>query len=669
MKNKLLFILFLSFSVSAQSQSSNSSCGTSLPAMEAVLKTEQAMVKQMQIQSSFPSLVTVPLKIHIIRNSDGSGGLSIADLNAGVAALNSFYTGFNMSYYVCGEIHYIDNTDFYSLNVDIEKHQLVLNNVDDAVNVYFANELSQGGFPINGVTSFPQASRNENYVFMKNSEMAAGITLAHEFGHYWNLFHTYETSFGHELVSGSNCSSAGDLLCDTPADPCCNHYNATTCTYTGTIKDANNQSYAPSLTNIMSGYGYCRNTFSPNQISRAVAGYSIRTALLGQYNWDCRPPAAAPTNLLASAIACGTRLTWQDNASNEMGYIIEFSSGIGWRGIGKVGAGVTTFDDMLWGITAGLTYQYRVVAANAQGQYSSVLSYVKYSETGCYCIPASTNCSEGDAITGVLLFSGSTTILEKYSDCSAGGYSFTGTAVPVLSKAATYSFRIERGLQYNVGLKIWIDYNLNGVFEAGEEVYSRSPSNWATSAGSFTVPANSGVGQTRMRVRIFYNAVPSDPCTNISSFGETEDYLLEIASGACTLAAPSVTNAERCGSGSVHLVSTGCSGQVMWHKDNSLVHTGASYTTPHLIANTSYEVYCQVGACISSSIPVSVTILNNLSFGGAIQTGNINYRVGQTITSQAKAQDRVGYAAGNSIELLPGFETLGVFRASIEDCQ
>ncbi len=42
-------------------------------------------------------------------------------------------------------------------------------------------------------------------------------------GHYFDLFHTYETYFGIENIArtGScvNCSISGDLLCDTPADP------------------------------------------------------------------------------------------------------------------------------------------------------------------------------------------------------------------------------------------------------------------------------------------------------------------------------------------------------------------------------------------------------------------------------------------------------------------
>ena len=39
----------------------------------------------------------------------------------------------------------------------------------------------------------------------------------HEMGHVFFLYHPFETQFGIECTSGSNCATAGDLVCDTPA--------------------------------------------------------------------------------------------------------------------------------------------------------------------------------------------------------------------------------------------------------------------------------------------------------------------------------------------------------------------------------------------------------------------------------------------------------------------
>ncbi|MBL0071623.1 MAG: hypothetical protein IPP34_07360 [Bacteroidetes bacterium] len=34
-------------------------------------------------------------------------------------------------------------------------------------------------------------------------------------GHFFGLYHTFETQFGSELANGSNCATTGDLVCDT----------------------------------------------------------------------------------------------------------------------------------------------------------------------------------------------------------------------------------------------------------------------------------------------------------------------------------------------------------------------------------------------------------------------------------------------------------------------
>ena len=68
------------------------------------------------------------------------------------------------------------------------------------------------------------------------------------------LYHTHQTSrFGYELVSGSNCDTAGDLICDTPADPGLSSSNVdTTCKYKGTSRDPDGNTYNPDTRNVMS---------------------------------------------------------------------------------------------------------------------------------------------------------------------------------------------------------------------------------------------------------------------------------------------------------------------------------------------------------------------------------------------------------------------------------
>ena len=72
---------------------------------------------------------------------------------------------------------------------------------------------------------------------MANGCANNGSTLPHEVGHFYGLPHTHDQ--GNELVNGSNCATAGDNFCDTPADPNLSGVVNSSCVYTGTATDAN----------------------------------------------------------------------------------------------------------------------------------------------------------------------------------------------------------------------------------------------------------------------------------------------------------------------------------------------------------------------------------------------------------------------------------------------
>lgn len=632
----ILLISTLSFSQTKKPLKDNDKisedCGTPLPTPQ-VIEANETFIKNYKKKPSLISpAIVIPIKAHIIRNTNGTGGLSLTVLNDAINTMNLQFAALNMSFSICGPIHYIDNTALYSLNVDTEDSELVKNNVHDALNIYFVNTLTSGSSTLYGISAFPSSDRNENRMIMANGATSNGTTLGHEMGHFWNLYHTHETYLGAERVNGSNCTTAGDQVCDTPADPCCYFYNQSTCTYTGTGLDANGEPYNPQLTNLMSYYHACRNTLTSGQIERMEAGYYLRNSLMGTYNMECRPSVPAATNLTITPSGCNAVFTWSDNTTNEMGYIIEMatSSTGPWTAIANVNINTTSYNYSEYSsLSPDNTYYFRIATANSNTSYSPVVSILKEATPNCYCTPSPTSCSDSDVITNVTLKAGSTTIMTQNSGCNPQGYSITTPSViPTLSSGSTYAISVNKPIAYDAGLKIWIDYNRNGVFEPGEVITTYGISNWSSTGDlSFTVGAVSQ-GQTRMRVRLAYNAIPENECTAYS-WGENEDYIINLS---CSTPEPMIANVPRCGVGTVTFNTSGCTGTYNWYSTSaggSPLASTATFTTPSLSANTTYYVSCTVAGCTSTR-RAAQAIINTIPSAPTVNSPSINS--GQTAT-------------------------------------
>jgi len=75
---------------------------------------------------------------------------------------------------------------------------------------------------------------------------------------------------------------------------------------------------------------------------------------------------------------------------------------------------------------------------------------------------------------------------------------------------------------------------------------------------------------------------------------------------------PTASNPLICSGSSVTLTTTGPGGVYQWYDaatGGNLLITGASYTTPALIATTTYYVQTTIGGCTSARTPVIVTVL------------------------------------------------------------
>ena len=290
----LVLSVFLSTSVSLFSQNSEAvNCGntTSTKTLDfyknikpQLKKYEDDFLASKSAKGTVPYQVlnAIPVKAYIVRNSDGSGGLDMNDLNHAISNLNEIYKDAYLEFFLCDGVQYIDDDNLCHFKKGNEKDIIESNYVPGLLNLYFTDYIeNESSEAICGYSD--NVGRND-FVVMRNSCATNASSLPHEIGHFFSLLHTHgaDNNGTTELVDGSNCDTDGDGICDTPADPTLSYSSVDdSCNYTGSAIDANGDAYHPDTRNMMSySRKECRQYFSEQQLARMYAFYMTTKSYL-----------------------------------------------------------------------------------------------------------------------------------------------------------------------------------------------------------------------------------------------------------------------------------------------------------------------------------------------------------------------------------------------------
>ncbi len=275
MKNIFCFcLLLLGFSnIKAQL------CGTPTNVPDLLQSIPSANLKQ-----AGPSYL-IRIYAHFIRTSASTGGITQAEFNT---AWQQLITDFN-PHNICFSLEGIDNisSDLYyvgGFSNFTPPYQNNLTNifntnlVPNAINIYF----------------FPNNLINQNFAGVAQNVPANAFAiggsfgslvysntriLSHEMGHCLGLYHTHHQldgggSFCADCANGTNCTTCGDFVCDTPPDPYLLNYPNPNCinlSFPSTLIDPCGAVFDPDEKNIMSYTPVqCRQYFSSGQ------GYRMR---------------------------------------------------------------------------------------------------------------------------------------------------------------------------------------------------------------------------------------------------------------------------------------------------------------------------------------------------------------------------------------------------------
>ncbi len=157
--------------------------------------------------------ICINVQYHIVRTTIGTGGATVASIDQINNILNKDLNLHNIYVNKIG-VDFINNSTYYNMS-DAQFNSLVaINNNPNAINFYIINSSSSWGGRAGAITS-------RNLVI--NIPYSTSGVASHEFGHCLNLWHTFQgtasgTSGCAENINGSNCTTCGDYVCDTPAD-------------------------------------------------------------------------------------------------------------------------------------------------------------------------------------------------------------------------------------------------------------------------------------------------------------------------------------------------------------------------------------------------------------------------------------------------------------------
>ncbi|MCU0324966.1 MAG: M43 family zinc metalloprotease [Spirosomaceae bacterium] len=271
MKNILILSLFILSVSSAIAQNQQpAECGTRILTPPKIFSQKEKDSLNAILAINVP--YAVRLYVTVFANNDGSNRAAPdADIIRQVQNMANQYAAHNICFILI-DIRQVNNTDLNTHNSDTEEAELNPYIISGCLNLFIHNYLDSNSGTLNGTAyAIPNTYMSMGGWAITPTDNIS--TMGHEAGHCFGLLHTFETFYGAENVTRNSgnacydCTSQGDLLCDTPADP--NGTVNSSCVYTGGANDACGVAYAPMTTNMMAyGFRPCRSLFTAGQGTR-----------------------------------------------------------------------------------------------------------------------------------------------------------------------------------------------------------------------------------------------------------------------------------------------------------------------------------------------------------------------------------------------------------------
>mgnify|MGYP000341673610 CR=1 FL=1 len=259
-------------------------------------------------------------------------------------------------------------------------------------------------------------------------------------------------------------------------------------------------------------------------------------------------------------------------------------------------------------------------------------------------------------------------ILNQYSNYTT----VSSVPVPTITTGQVVPYALTlgycSGTAYSNMAKVYIDYNRNGTFEAAEQVavtnYGARAVTGDVVSGTFTVPTNAAPGKTLMRV-VYVESSVVNP-TGTYTWGETEDYFVNITTAPATLAwsegatvlgtTPSLSYTSTVvGPHTINFAATSAVGGCILNSSNTVVTVNAIPSAPSIATSVQCGTKVPTNTATSTAGSLGSGTFNwytTATGGTPIETttsGNlVNYQVATTTTLYVSEMSVAGCESARS---------------------
>ena len=551
-------------------------------------------------------------------------------------------------------------------------------------NIWLVSQIdgNNGGSGIQGYAYFASAhgaTFDGALILASKFKLSNNTTTTHEIGHAFNLHHTFNgDNDGNSCPLNNNCSSDGDLVCDTPP-----HIRSGSDCVSGTNSCDGGSSNDLYIHNYMDySSDACQSEFTAGQATRVIAAMTTtRNSFLETNGNMSLVPVASPTiefTATSNFVCTNSEITLVDRSTCIPNSYVNSNSYSTISHLWTLNNGATIITSSDQNPTINFTvpgsYDVTLSITTSFGTVTNTKSNFIYVGNApvVTCQPNSVNVGNfWQTVSNVSL----NTLNNNSDSYENGGYSDNRcVGSTIVNSGQSYNLSLSlRAYDLDEVVEVYIDYNNDNTLSASEMIYSgfiasATNGNTGVLTSSITIPSNA-VTDTPLLMRVIGEAVSISSeersCTSYYYIGDVEDYTVIINATCNNSTADAGIDASVCSTSTFTTSATAAYGTILW------TSSGTGSFDDSTLEDATYTP--SAADITNGSVTLTMTVTNTSSCSNATDdlilsiTGIPNADAGFDTNICSTSTFTAAATAGNGVILWSSNGSGSFADASVED--